>query len=232
MPVGDDAMMEYSRLPPASDTAGHAHAHDTARRPLASRDAGWARRSAAALARSPITPNQISLASIVFAAIGAALLASWPGITSLLLAAACVQLRLLCNLFDGMVAVEGGKSSPLGVLYNEFPDRIADSLLLVALGHAALQPWLGWLGALLAALTAYVRVDGGALGLTQDFRGPMAKQQRMAVLTAGCILGAIEAAASGTRYALLLAAAVVAAGGALTCVTRTRAIAAQLQARG
>lgn len=232
MPGGDGAMMQDTRRPPAGDAAGPVHAHDAARRPLAARDAGWARRSAAVLARSPITPNQISLASIVFAAIGAALLALRPDAIGLLLAAACVQLRLLCNLFDGMVAVEGGKSSPLGVLYNEFPDRIADSLLLVALGHAALQPWLGWLGALLAALTAYVRVDGGALGLAQDFRGPMAKQQRMAVLTAGCILGAIESATNGTRYALLLAAAVVAAGVALTCVTRTRAIAAQLEARG
>ncbi len=210
-------------LPPAGEAA---------RRPLASRQARWAQRVAAALARTSITPNQISLASIGFAGIGAGLLVAWPTLPGLLLAALCVQLRLLCNLFDGMVAIEGGKSSPLGVLYNEFPDRIADSLLLVALGHAALHPWLGWLGALLAALTAYVRVDGGALGLAQDFRGPLAKPQRMAVLTAACVIGAVEAGLAGTRHALLIAAIVVAAGSALTCITRTRAIAAQLRARG
>lgn len=51
---------------------------------------------------------------------------------------------------------------------NEFPDRIADTLPLVPLGYAAGLPWLGWLAALLAALTAYVRVFGGALGLAQD----------------------------------------------------------------
>ena len=55
----------------------------------------------------------------------------------------CVQLRLLCNLLDGMVAVEGGRSSPVGALYNEVPDRVADSLLLVALGYAVGIPWLG-----------------------------------------------------------------------------------------
>ena len=91
-----------------------------------------------------------------------------------------------------MVAVEGGKKSALGPLYNEFPDRIADSLLIVALGYAIGWPSLGWFGALAAALTAYIRVFGGSLGLPQDFRGPMAKQQRMAALTLACVVGAAE----------------------------------------
>ena len=88
-------------------------------------------------------------------------------------------LRLLCNLFDGMVAVEGGKQSAIGSLYNEFPDHVADSLLIVGLGYAIGQSDLGWFAALAAALTAYVRVFGGSLGLTQSFMGPMAKQHRM-----------------------------------------------------
>ena len=96
----------------------------------------------------------------------------------------------MCNLLDGMVAIEGGKKSPVGSLYNEFPDRIADSLFIVALGYAIGWPALGWFGALAAALTAYIRVFGGSLGFDQDFRGPMAKQQRMTVLTAACVVGA------------------------------------------
>ena len=48
------------------------------------------------------------------------------------------------------------------------------------------------LGALAAAVTAYIRVLGGSLGLPQDFRGPMAKPHRMAVLTIACVLGAFE----------------------------------------
>jgi phosphatidylglycerophosphate synthase len=200
------------------------------RRPLASRDTAWARRIASRLARSSITPNQISTISIVFAALGAwALVDARP--LALVGAAIAVQLRLLCNLIDGMVAIEGGKQSPVGALYNEFPDRIADSLLLVALGYACGVPWLGWLAALLAALTAYVRATGGALGLAQDFRGPMAKPHRMAVLTAACLIGAAEMCWNGTRYALLAAAVVIAAGSAVTCVTRTRAIARALMAR-
>jgi len=200
------------------------------RRPLASRDTAWARRIASALARSSITPNQISTVSIAFAALGAwALVDTRP--LALVGAAICVQLRLLCNLIDGMVAIEGGKQSATGALYNEFPDRIADSLFLVALGYACGVPWLGWLAALLAALTAYVRATGGALGLAQDFRGPMAKPHRMAVLTVGCLVGAAEIEWNGTRWTLLAAAVVIAAGSALTCVARALAIARALRGR-
>jgi len=200
------------------------------RRPLASRDTAWARRIASVLARSSVTPNQISTISIAFAALGAwALVDARP--LALVGAAICVQLRLLCNLIDGMVAIEGGKQSATGALYNEFPDRVADSLFLVALGYACGVPWVGWLAALLAALTAYVRATGGALGLGQDFRGPMAKPHRMAVLTVACLVGAAEMQWNGTRWALFAAAAVIAAGSALTSVARARAIARALRGR-
>lgn len=201
------------------------------RRPIAARDSGWAQKTAAALARSAVTPNQISITSVVFAGIGATLLVWWPTLAGLLICALCIQLRLICNLLDGMVATGGGKASAVGKIYNEFPDRIADSLLIVALGYACGSPWLGWLGALLAALTAYVRVFGGSLGFAQDFRGPFAKQQRMAVLTIACVAGAAEMFWHTERWALYAAAVVIAAGSLFTCVTRTRAIAAQLRAQ-
>ena len=109
------------------------------RRPIASRSAGWAKAAAAFLARTRVTPNQISMVSVVFAAIGAALLALKPDAIGLLGCAIAVQARLICNLLDGMVAIEGGKKSPVGSIFNEFPDRIADSLFIVALGYA-----VGW----------------------------------------------------------------------------------------
>ncbi len=205
---------------------------DMNRRPIAVRSSAWARGIAGALARSAITPNQISIASVLFAAVGAASLVWWPTVVGLLLCALCIQLRLLCNLLDGLVAVEGGKGSPLGRIYNEFPDRLTDTLFIVAAGYAAGTPWLGWLGAVFAIGTAYVRVFGGSLGLAQDFSGIMAKQQRMAVLTIACIAAAMESFWHTERYALLAASAIVAAGSLITCITRTRAIAAQLRAKG
>lgn len=130
-----------------------------------------------------------------------------------------------------MVAIEGGRQSPIGGLYNEIPDRIADSLFIVALGYAVDLAWLGWFGALAAAVTAYIRVLGGSLGLPQDFRGPQAKPHRMAVMTVGCLIGAIEIVIWQTQFALLAAAWIIGVGAALTCVTRTAAIAKQVQAR-
>ena len=199
------------------------------RRPIAARGSAWAQRVAAVLARSAVTPNQISVLSVVFALAGAGLLLDAASPWRLVACAACIQLRLVCNLLDGMVAMEGGKASAVGKIYNEFPDRIADSLLIVAVGYACALPWLGWLGALLAALTAYVRVFGGSLGFAQDFRGPLAKQQRMALLTTACVIGAMETFWHAERYALLVAAALIAAGSLVTCITRTRAIATHLR---
>ncbi len=200
------------------------------RRPIAARSSGWASNAAAALARAGASPNAVSSVSVLFAALGAGLLL-WPSVVGLIACAACVQARLVCNLLDGMIAVEGGRKTPLGPLYNEFHDRIADTLFIVALGYSCGLPEWGWFGALAAALTAYVRVFGGALGLAQDFRGPMAKQHRMAVLTAACLAGAVERAAVGSRYALIAACLVIAVGSAITCATRSLAIARQLRAR-
>lgn len=203
----------------------------TERRPIAARRLPLAGRAAGFLLRAGLSPNQVSLLSVAFAALGALALVFAPERPWLfLLALLGAQLRLVCNLLDGMMAVEGGRASPVGALYNEFPDRAADTVLLVALGYAAGAGWLGWAGALAAALTAYVRCFGGALGLPQDFRGPMAKQHRMAVLSAACVLALVEALAWGTGYALLLAAWLILLGSLATCVTRARAIAARLSA--
>ena len=204
---------------------------DANRRPLASRSTSWARFFADRLVRLGISPNAISVASILPAALGAYFLVCTPTVGGLLGTALCVQLRLLCNLLDGMVAIEGQRRSPTGVLYNEIPDRIADSLFIVALGYSIHAIWIGWFGALAAAVTAYIRVLGGSLGFPQDFRGPMAKPHRMAVLTLGCVLGALEWRIHGSDWALRAAAWIIAVGATVTCGTRTLAIAHRLQSK-
>src|ERR1700751_263586 len=155
------------------------------RRPIRSRNALWAQATASYLAGLGVSPNQISLASVLAAGVGAIGLGFFPQPWNAITCVCGAQLRLLCNLLDGMVAVEHGKQSRLGVMYNELPDRVSDSVLFIALGYASGIPWLGWLAALLAALTAYLRVFGPALGFAQNFGGPLAKHHRMAALTAG-----------------------------------------------
>lgn len=103
-----------------------------------------------------------------------------------LVAAILIQGRLLANLLDGMVAVEGGKAGPVGALWNEVPDRIADIAILIGAGFAAGSlPLLGFAAALSAVFVAYIRALGGNLGAGEIFLGPQSKPQRMALLT-GC----------------------------------------------
>ncbi len=154
------------------------------RRPLKSRASAWAQKLAAWLASTPVTPNQISMLSMLFAALAGG--AFYLGGLWLLAAALFIQLRLLCNLLDGMVAVEGGKSTPDGPFWNEAPDRISDMLIITGLGYSIGLPELGWAAAALAILTAYIR----ELGDGADFSGPMAKPQRMALLTGAALLSA------------------------------------------
>ncbi|WP_412535154.1 CDP-alcohol phosphatidyltransferase family protein [Mesorhizobium sp. BAC0120] len=200
-----------------------------ARRPIAARSSAWAVALSARLARAGVTPNAISVGSIIFGAIGGLLIGLTAHPVGWLIAAACVQLRLVSNLLDGMVAIEGGLKTKTGPIYNEFPDRIADTFLLVPLGYAAGEPWLGWASALLAALTAYVRVFGGAVGLVQDFSGIMAKQRRMAALTVGLVAQTMEWFFSATHWSLLMAAVLIAGGSLVTCITRTIKIARKLE---
>jgi len=202
---------------------------DENRRPIKTRSAGWAKYVTDQLVKRDLSPNQISVASIAFALAGIVALNIDTGVIGSILCALGIQLRLLCNLFDGMVAIEGGKKSDIGSLYNEFPDRIADSLLIVGLGYAIGYSDLGWFAALAAALTAYVRVFGGSIGLKQSFIGPMAKQHRMAVMTIGLLLNAVEASVYATHYVLLIALVIIAIGSAATCVTRTLAISRELK---
>lgn len=200
------------------------------RRPLKSRGTAWAATLTRLCLRCGLSPNQISVLSIAFATAGAALM--WQGSAwALLLAALCVQLRLLCNLLDGMVAVEGGQASATGALYNEVPDRVADSVLLIAAGYAAGWPALGWLAALLAALTAYVRLLGGSLGLAQDFSGPQAKPHRMALLTLALLLAALQPSVVADWPSVLVPALwLICIGTALTVLRRLWRVAGALKA--
>jgi phosphatidylglycerophosphate synthase len=211
----------------------------THRRPLKTRSAGWARGLGAWLAARGASPNGISAVGLLVAAGGllAFLASARPGAARaawLVLAAACIQARLLCNLLDGLVAVEGGRKTPTGELWNEVPDRVEDTLFLVGAGLASGHAWglpLGLGAALAAMLTAYVRALGGSLGFPQDFRGPMAKPHRMALLTAACLLATAEPRLGWPPVILASALGLILAGALVTALRRLRGLAQQLRSR-
>ena len=222
------------------------------RRELKSRNTAWARALARVLCASGISPNAISVLSIVCAAGAMTCFLLAPEMktfsSAILLwigAAACIQSRLMCNLMDGMVAVEGGKASATGPIYNEAPDRIADVLILVGAGYSTnVEPGviklfgelpLGWACAVLAMGTAYLRLLQGTLTGRQSFMGPMAKQHRMAVLTIGTLVAGAEQFWHSAKVAdadilgIKCALVVILVGAIITCIRRLLLIVRQLR---
>lgn len=212
-----------------------------ARRSLATRHSPWARALANRLAASGVQPNAVSMLGVAFAMAsslafyGSGSLSNGGRASLLLIAATCIQLRLLCNLVDGMLAVEEGLKSKTGDIFNDLPDRIEDVLIMVGAGyavrHVAAGVTLGWGAALVAVLTAYVRVLGGSLGLTQYFIGPMAKQHRMFTLTAAAALAAIEALLHQPPRAIPAGLTVVVGGAIVTVIRRSHRILVEARSR-
>lgn len=209
------------------------------RRPLASRSTRWAAFCSGALARWGVGPNTVSVMGLVFAALGAGALVATSRTTGgmrgafFVLGAAGIQLRLLCNLLDGLVAVECGLKTRTGELFNELPDRIADGMILlgagVAVGWAQGGEGLGWGASWVAVMTAYVRAMGVAAGARAHFEGPMAKPHRMALLTGAALVSAALEWAGPAWPVMRWALWGVIVGGLVTLVRRLMGVARDLE---
>ena len=224
-----------------SDSDPQSNRPNTDRRPISLRKSGPASAIARALTRLGISPNMISISSMAFAALGA-----WafyeagcecraPAAVLLIIGALMVQMRLLANLFDGMVAVEGGKSSPSGAFWNEAPDRVSDLIVCLGIGYGVGAPEWGWAAGALSILTAYVRELGRGHGLPADFCGPMAKPHRMVIITLAAIIAAIDAVWNIIpvipNQIMIYALIVITLGSAVTALRRSYRQIAQLKAR-
>ncbi|HLA85204.1 MAG TPA: CDP-alcohol phosphatidyltransferase family protein [Thermoguttaceae bacterium] len=212
-----------------------------ARRPIRSRDTAWAHCVAATLARWGVRPNWISWSSVVASAgAGASLAAAGRAdgtvgvVFFYVLAAALMQTRLLCNLLDGMVAIEGGMRSRSGEIFNDLPDRLADPLIFVGAGysmagHVPHGVALGYVAAMGSLLVAYIRVLGVSAGASQCYLGPMAKPHRMALLTAAAIGSAVEWFFWQRGVVMAGALGLAVAGEAVTTVRRVVHIVRELE---
>ncbi len=190
------------------------------RRPIRTREARWAQVITSWLIRGGWTPNSISILGMVAGILAGCSLACTQiegfRIAGFIAGALFVQLRLMANMFDGMVAIEGKQVSPVGDLYNEIPDRVSDAATLIGCGYAfGGHPLLGYWTTILAIFIAYVRASGRVAGAPQFYIGPMAKQHRMFVVTLGAILSAILPIAWARDLPLLPAPNLMAIGLAI-----------------
>jgi phosphatidylglycerophosphate synthase len=215
------------------------------RRPLATRQRPAARRVAAWLAAAKVSPNAVSWFGLLCgigagAALAATSLTEGPAARAAWIGgAALVQLRLAANMFDGMVAERLARSSPVGELYNEVPDRISDVATLVGLGYAAGgDVVLGFVAACVALFVAYTRAFGAGAGAGQEFCGPMAKPHRMFTVTVFALYCGVAPAAwqprlgTGDWGPAAGCLALIIAGGLWTAGRRLRRVAATLREAG
>ncbi len=205
------------------------------RRDLKSRQTSWAVSITQAIAKTRITPNQISMMSLVMSIISMyAFLFSDKHKYLLLIAALFIQMRLLCNLFDGMIAIEYKKKSTLGGIYNDLPDRFADALIILGLSFTTQQMpyaiYIGWIGVFFSTMTAYIRVLGLSLGTKAYFNGPMAKQQRMFFCTVSAILEYVFFLANINIPLMYYALCLISIGAVVTCFNRLYKISSELNA--
>ena len=209
------------------------------RRPIWARQTAWASSLAQFLLRLGLRPNQVSVSSLVFSVGAACCLAALPHagtsgrlglpVTAILF----IGLRGLCNLLDGMMAVEGGFRTRSGEVFNELPDRFSDTVTLLGLGfassHFGIEASLGWAAAVLAAIVAFTRVLGVQAGAGAYFCGPMAKTARMVVVVVACVGMVLEAAAGLPLRTPAVGLCIVVLGCCATIARRSALIVRELE---
>jgi phosphatidylglycerophosphate synthase len=122
------------------------------------------------LARTPVTPNQITLATLVVFVAGAAMLALRPGHGALIGAVAILELSYVLDCVDGQLARWKGTSSPVGAHLDFLMDELKAFVLVAAV---AVRLWRGthhdaWLVEGLLGLVAVAT----AISLTTFLRRP------------------------------------------------------------
>jgi CDP-diacylglycerol--glycerol-3-phosphate 3-phosphatidyltransferase len=137
------------------------------------------------LVRSRVSPDTVTSAGVFFATLGA--LGLWLGRDGgawLLLFPAAAFLRMAANALDGWVAQETGSARPLGEVFNETADRVADVVMVLPFGLVVGVPDLLVAAAIAAMLVAsFLGVVIKAAGGSRVYAGIMGKPDRMLVLS-------------------------------------------------
>lgn len=119
---------------------------------------------------------------------GALFLSSPRQLGVLLLIPALLFLRLLLNVFDGVVAQEAGLASARGEAISEFADRLSDAVILSGFAASGLGRARWAVAAIIVVLlVSYVGILGKAVGAGRQYGGLMGKPDRMVVLIVACL---------------------------------------------
>jgi CDP-diacylglycerol---glycerol-3-phosphate 3-phosphatidyltransferase len=132
------------------------------------------------LGRRGVTPNQITVASLVGAVASAVLL----GLGYWLWGAWVFALSAACDGLDGMLARRTGRTTASGAFFDSVMDRFSEGIVLLGVAVYGQGGWLTWSAvcALIASYgVSYARARGEALGVDCT-KGAMQRPERMVVL--------------------------------------------------
>jgi CDP-diacylglycerol--glycerol-3-phosphate 3-phosphatidyltransferase len=154
-----------------------------------------ASRSITGLARTRVTPNQLTALGVTLCAVGAVLvyfeyrselLFFWAG-------AAAFIVGSVLDILDGALARAGGKQSTFGAFLDSLVDRVGEGFMLGAVALVFMRDGDELALALTTAaiagsfLVPYARAKAEALGLRGDV-GLGSRAERVVVISAGLIL--------------------------------------------
>jgi CDP-diacylglycerol--glycerol-3-phosphate 3-phosphatidyltransferase len=154
-----------------------------------------AARSIGGLARTRVTPNQLTALGVTLCGVGAVLV-GFENRNELLffwLGAAAFIIGSILDILDGALARVGGKQSAFGAFLDSLVDRVGEGFMLAAIALVFARDE-NLVAVVLAAaaiagsfLVPYARAKAEALGLRGDV-GIGSRAERVVVISAGLIL--------------------------------------------
>lgn len=119
-----------------------------------------------------------------------------------------VLIRLLLNLMDGQVARALDLADEWGEVKNEFGDRIADTLIFIAIGLSGyIETGFALVALALILLVSYLGILGKALGGARVYGGLFGKGDRMISLAIFTLYPAVTGNLASYKYYLVFASA-------------------------
>ncbi|VUS54671.1 CDP-alcohol phosphatidyltransferase family protein [Klebsiella spallanzanii] len=134
------------------------------------------------LAKKQVTPNQITLAALIFSLLTGGLLLLFPRPELFWLLPVVLFIRMALNALDGMLARECHQKTRLGALLNEFGDVLSDIVLyLPFVLLPASSPLLVLSMLFFTVFSEFAGVLAQAISGVRSYAGPMGKSDRALV---------------------------------------------------
>lgn len=140
--------------------------------------------SASALSRMGLTPNNVSMLSLVFALLsGVSYYYSFDSGLYLAAALVFVILNSFTDAVDGVMARQKNIQSDRGDLLDHVIDRYADTIIICSIFFAGYAHWMIGTAAITGVLiTSYMGTQAQAVGVGRDYGGIMGRADRLALI--------------------------------------------------